>query len=67
MQNIELEYSYSSLAKEFYSDQSVYKYPNAKVVVSNDALASELGIDFDESTQSEILGFLLGYTSEKPI
>ncbi|MGQ4005568.1 YdiU family protein [Francisellaceae bacterium CB300] len=67
MQNIELEYSYSSLAKEFYSDQPVYKYPNAKVVVLNDALASELGMNFEESTQDDVLNFLLGYTSKKPI
>jgi uncharacterized protein YdiU (UPF0061 family) len=67
MQNIKFEYSYRALSKVFDSDQPVYKYPNAKIVVLNDVLANELGMNFNESSQNEILDFLLGYTSENPI
>ena len=67
MKNIKFEYSYKTLAKEFYTDQPVYKYPNAKMVVLNDALVNELGMDFDKSSQDEILKFLLGCTSKNPI
>ena len=67
MQNIKFQYTYKSLAKEFYSEQSVYKYPNAKVVVLNDSLVSELGMDFKGSSEKDILEFLLGYISKEPI
>ena len=53
MQNIKFEYSYRALSKVFDSDQPVYKYPNAKVVVLNDVLANELGMNFNESSQNE--------------
>jgi len=67
MRNIEFQHTYKSLAKEFYSEQPVYKYPNAKVVVLNDSLADELGMDFAKSSEKDILEFLLGYTSKEPI
>ena len=67
MQNIRFQHTYKSLAKEFYSEQPVYKYPNAKVVALNDSLINELGIDCSKSSKNEMLEFLLGYTSKEPI
>ncbi len=67
MENIKFDYGYRSLAKKFYSDQPVYKYPNAKLVVMNDALVNELGMSLENACEKDVLNFLLGYTSENPI
>ena len=43
---INLRYTYSELPNELYSEQPVYKYPNAKVLAFNEVLAKDLGLDF---------------------
>ena len=61
------KYTYSQLSEEFFSEQPIYKYPNAKLLLLNSDLANDLGLDFSKYTQKELLSLLLGYNSEKPI
>lgn len=64
---ISFEQSYKSLPQEFYSDQSLYKYPNANVVIFNEQLSKEIGLNIESYSDQEKLKFLLGYNTEKPI
>ncbi|MDE4957632.1 hypothetical protein NAI59_12840, partial [Francisella tularensis subsp. holarctica] len=64
---IDFQYTYSQLSEQFYSRQSVYKYPNAKLLILNDCLVTELGLDLDNKSEQQLLEFLLGYISKKPI
>ncbi|QIV95989.1 uncharacterized protein YdiU (UPF0061 family) [Allofrancisella inopinata] len=64
---IPLEYSYLSLPAEFYSKQSVYKYPKAKLLAFNNVLAKELDLKLEQLDEPELLDFLLGHQSENPI
>ena len=61
------KYTYSQLSDEFFSEQPIYKYPNAKLLLLNSDLANDLDLDFSKYTQKELLSLLLGYNSEKPI
>lgn len=61
------KYTYSQLSEEFFSEQPIYKYPNAKLLLLNDNLTNDLGLDFSRYSQEELLSLLLGYDSEKPI
>ena len=63
---MQLEYTYSNLPSEFYSDQPVYKYPNAKIAMLNKDLADDLGMILEQD-DSQLLAQLLGYNSKKPI
>ncbi|EDZ90491.1 protein adenylyltransferase SelO [Francisella tularensis] len=64
---IDFQYTYSQLSEQFYSRQEVYKYPNAKLLILNDSLVTELGLDLANKSQQQLLEFLLGYSSKKPI
>lgn len=54
---ISFEYTYSYLSEQFYSHQAVYKYPNAKLLILNDCLAAELGLDLVGNSYQELLKF----------
>jgi uncharacterized protein YdiU (UPF0061 family) len=64
---LNFKYTYPKLSEEFYSVQPVYKYRNAKLLLLNDNLANDLGLDFSKYSQEKLLSLLLGYSSEKPI
>lgn len=64
---IDFKYTYSKLSEKFYSKQSVYKYPNAKLLLLNESLVNDLELDFSSFSDVDKLEFLLGYTSESPI
>ena len=52
---INFEYIYSHLSEQFYSHQAVYKYPNVKLLILNDCLATELGLDLVGNSEQESL------------
>ncbi|APC91416.1 MULTISPECIES: protein adenylyltransferase SelO [Francisella] len=64
---IDFEYTYSHLPQQFYTQQETYEYPNAKLIILNDCLAAELGLDLVGKSEQQLLKLFLGYSSEKPI
>lgn len=67
MSNPILEYSYIELPEEFYSNQTLENFPDAKVIIFNHKLANELGLNIDSLNEKELLDFLLGKSSKNPI
>ncbi|GMN90340.1 protein adenylyltransferase SelO [Francisella sciaenopsi] len=64
---IDFQYSYIDLSDKFYSEQKVYRYPDAKLLIVNDCLAKDLGLDLEGKSEQELLKTFLGYNSKKPI
>ncbi|WP_265658318.1 protein adenylyltransferase SelO [Francisella philomiragia] len=64
---IDFQYGYTDLSDKFYSAQKVYRYPDAKLLIVNDCLAKDLGLDLEGKSEQELLKIFLGYTSKKPI
>ncbi|WP_150468408.1 protein adenylyltransferase SelO [Francisella sp. SYW-9] len=64
---LNFKYTYSQLSEEFFSEQSIYRYPDAKLLLLNEDFVNDLGLDFSKYSQEKLLSLLLGYSSEKPI
>ncbi|MBY7733762.1 protein adenylyltransferase SelO [Francisella philomiragia] len=64
---IDFQYSYIDLSDKFYSEQKVYRYLDAKLLIVNDCLAKDLGLDLEGKSEQELLKTFLGYNSKKPI
>ncbi|ASG67732.1 hypothetical protein CDV26_04405 [Francisella halioticida] len=64
---INFKHTYSQLSEKFFSEQFVYKYPNAKLLLLNNDLVVDLGLKFSDYKQEDLLSLLLGYNSKNPI
>lgn len=64
---IDFQYSYIDLSDKFYLEQKVYRYPNAKLLIVNDCLVKDLGLDLEGKLEQELLKTFLGYNSKNPI
>ncbi|API86987.1 protein adenylyltransferase SelO [Francisella uliginis] len=64
---INFQHTYTGLSEEFFSKQSVYKYPNAKLLFLNEDLVNDLDMNFSKYDQKDLLNLLLGYGSKNPI
>ncbi|MED7819284.1 MULTISPECIES: protein adenylyltransferase SelO [unclassified Francisella] len=64
---INLKHTYTQLSEEFFSEQSVYKYPNAKLLLLNENLIDDLDLKISDYNEEDLLKFLLGYDSKNPI
>lgn len=61
---INFQYDYTDLSDEFYSSQKVYRYPDAKLLIVNNSLAKDLGLDLEGKSEQELLKTFLGYNSK---